>query len=421
MTIIELGDPGSAAARSVPAPRRREPHIAVRLAAVALLCVAAIGGSARPAPTMIRPGWSIPFDRTSIVKVTPGTVFILSTGGGSQVTAYDLGNGAVRWSKRLPMSRGRMTAAESGALMVPVGPAGDTEATVALDRRTGAEMWRLPGDVVHATPETALLAGPDATMRQVRIADGAEIWSRPLGHAVSWTILGPEPRSVRIVIAAPDGRVQVLRLSDGALLSHGRLPTSVGVPVKEDAGVLYVNRMETNRAVAAAYDLDTLTMRWRFAQGASDDVPAMAARACGIVLCFHDGVSTVGLDLDSGAARWRAGGWIDPVPVAGENRLLADSFDHAWHALIDSVTGRIVAELGAGTPVWDSTGSVPTYYLRAVAPSGRRVAVSRINLRTGELQVRGMVGAVGFPGCTAVGVTLVCGTADGRLAVTAVG
>jgi outer membrane protein assembly factor BamB len=180
--------------------------------------------------------------------------------------------------------------------------------------------------------------------------------------------------------------------------------------------------METDRAAVTAYDLDTLNPRWRFAQGASDAVSnGPAARACGVVMCFFDGTGTVGLDPGSGTVRWRAAGWIDFAPMTGGNRLLADSADHGWHVLIDSTTGKIVAALGAGTVVWDDTQSAPTYYLRAIAPSGRRVAVSRINLRTGELQLRGIVAAVGFPGCTSAGETLVCGTTDGRLAVTAVG
>jgi hypothetical protein len=61
---------------------------------------------------------------------------------------------------------------------------------------------------------------------------------------------------------------------------------------------------------------------------------------------------------------------------------------------------------------------LPRFYLR---PLGRRVSVSRINVRSGGLQTRGMVAAVGSAGCTAGGDTLVCGTTDGRLTATVVG
>jgi hypothetical protein len=80
-----------------------------------------------------------------------------------------------------------------------------------------------------------------------------------------------------------------------------------------------------------------------------------------------------------------------------------------------------VLSLGAGTAVRNAGGSVPGYYLRPVAPDGRRVAADRIDLATGGLQLRGIVEAVGPQGCTAVADTLICGTKDGRLTVTDVG
>jgi hypothetical protein len=55
-----------------------------------------------------------------------------------------------------------------------------------------------------------------------------------------------------------------------------------------------------------------------------------------------------------------------------------------------------------------------------VTPHGR-TSVSRINPRTGEIQLRGMIDGVDFPGCGVAGDRLICGTADGRLAVTAAG
>src|SRR3954452_2600304 len=161
MTIIELGDPGSAATAPAPARRRLDHRIAVRwaAAAVTVLCAATLTGSAVSGSTVIRPRWSVTFSPTSLVDAARDTVFVQSINAGSQVTAYELGSGAVRWSKGLPMPRGRMTARVPGAVLVPI----LLEGTVALDPRTGAEMWRLPGDIVSATPETALLTQPDRT------------------------------------------------------------------------------------------------------------------------------------------------------------------------------------------------------------------------------------------------------------------
>jgi hypothetical protein len=253
-------------------------------------------------------------------------------------------------------------------------------------------------------------------LRQARMADGAVIWSRPVAGAASWT---PE----EIVVAGAGGRIETLRSGDGAVLASGRLPNGPGIPVRggigADSGLLLVNRMETDRAAVTGYDLGTLKPRWHFAQTASDDVvTGPAAYACGVVLCFIDGTATVGLDRLAGTVRWRAGGWIDAEPTIAADRLMAESPDHAWHVLIDSVSGRIVGDLGVGTAVWDGDRTVPRFYLR---PLGRRVSVSRINVRSGELQTRGMVAAAGSAGCTAGGDTLVCGTTDGRLTATVVG
>ncbi|MFI7545062.1 PQQ-binding-like beta-propeller repeat protein [Actinoplanes sp. NPDC049599] len=421
MTIIELGDPGSAA--PVPAPARRRLHhrvVARRAVAVAVLCAATLAGSAVPGSTVIRPRWSIAFTSTSLVDADRDTVFVQSINAGSQVTAYELGSGEVRWSKGLPMPRGRMTARVPGAVLVPI----LLQGTAALDPRTGAEMWRLPGDVVSATPGTALLTQPDRTLSMVRMADGGRIWSRAIEGDESWAVVGPERQ--RIVAATPDGRLQMLRLSDGALLSQGHVDNNSGVPVRNglvvESGLLFVNRLETDRAVVTAYDLDTLRQRWRYAQSATDKiVTGPAARACGVVLCFTDGSATVGLDPGTGTVRWRAAGFVDAVPVTGQNRALVDSADHGRYALIDTVTGTVMVSLGAGTAVRDAIRSVPAYYLRPIPPDGSRVTAGRIDLATGGLQWRGIVDAVGPQGCTAVAETLICGTEDGRLTVTDVG
>jgi outer membrane protein assembly factor BamB len=180
------------------------------------------------------------------------------------------------------------------------------------------------------------------------------------------------------VAATPDGRVQVLRLSDGALLFQGRVDDGSGVPVRNglvaESGLLFVNRLETGRAVVTAYDLDTLRQRWRYAQSTTDEiVTGPAARACGVVLCFTDGPATVGLDPGTGTVRWRAAGFVDAVPA---------------------------------------------YHLRPVAPDGSRVAAGRVDLASGGWQLRGIVEAVGPQGCTAAADTLICATNDGRLTVT---
>jgi len=431
MTVIELGDPGSPPAQSVSRRRRWSryadaPHVAIAQAA---LCVAVIGGSAPSGATVAAPLWSISFSASSSVAVSEGAVLIMSSGdqdsNGPRVTAYDLDDGAIRWSAQTPAQgpRGGISAREPGRVSVPVRLDDGAAAVETLDLRTGLQLWLLPGDVIDATPETALLGGEQAPLRQVRMADGGTIWSRPAGGAVSWAVAGLGHPSARVVAAGADGRLQVLRLADGAPVLQGRLPSGRDLPVpgglSTEAGVVYVNLTETDRAVVTAYDLNTLAPRWRFAQASSDALPTgPAANACGVVICFRDGTGTVGLDPASGAVRWRAGGWIDVVPTSDRRRLLASSPDHASHALIDSADGRVAADLGVGTPVWDYEHTTPVYYLRAVEPAGLGVEVSRIHLATGQLEARGLLTQVGYPGCTADNDTLICGTTNGNLTIT---
>jgi outer membrane protein assembly factor BamB len=436
MTVIELGEPGT---EWPPGPverqaGRRDLRRFV-VSVLAVLCAATMTGSAPPGPALLRSEWSVPISQSSRVSIVRNTVFVLAVDAGAQITAYDLADGAVRWSRRLTVSRTWMTAEEPGAVMVPIGRTvvryvngagqrvieGVTEATVALDVLTGAEMWRLPGDVVHSTPETALLAEPGATVRQVRIADGAVLWTRTVPGAESWAVAGREQRSARIVAVSADGRVEVLRLADGSRTSAGRVPISATGRADDglgaDAGVLYLSRSAGGHATVTAYDLDTLNPRWRI----SGDYADGTAHACGVVMCLDEGTAITGLDPATGEVVWRAPGWTNATAVAGENRLVADRRTDRTHGLLDSTTGALVADLGAGLPIWDYTGSRPTVLLRdTVSPSGR-TAVSRVDPRTGELQPRGTIDGVGFPGCGAVGDRLVCGTADGRLAVTAVG
>lgn len=421
--VIDLGEPGSAPPRR---PRRRFDPASVRdvaLAAVIVLCAATLSASARPRPDLIDPGWTVGIGRNSVVKMTARTVFVLSSDGGARITAYELADGTVRWSRPVPVSRLRLDAAEPGVVLVPVGRtsiryvndlgqaiiSGLTEATVALDPRTGAERWRQPGEVVHSTPETAFLVQPGATVRQVRTADGAVLWSRSVPGAESWLVAGHELRSARIIAVTADGRVVVLRLADGTDVSRGDVPAD---EVGADA-MVYANRTVGGRAMVTAYDLDSLHPQWAVT-GAS---AAARTHPCGTVLCFADSGGIAGLDPGRGTLRWRAPGWTDATPVTGENRLIAGNGGR--HAILDSSTGAVLADLGPGTPVWDAGDDGPVFYLR---PSGAgRMAVSRIDVRSGDLRPRGLVERAGGSGCGAVADQLVCATAGGRLAVTTVG
>jgi outer membrane protein assembly factor BamB len=432
MTVIELGSPGSPPVRPAPGRRRGHRRADVRRITIAqvLLCVLVFGGSAQPGFAMDVPAWSLRLGPANIVTVGRDAVFVLSGGtsvdDGSRVTAFGLGDGEIQWSTPVPIVRGAILPEQPGALMVPVVLDDGTPATETLDLRRGGLRWRLPGDVIEATPEAVVLGGVDVALRRVRMADGATIWSRPADGLASWTVAGQDQPTARLVEAGVDGRVRTLRLTDGAPELQGRLPNGRYVPMSGGliaaAGIVYVNLVEQDRAMVTAYDLNTLALRWQFARTSPKGSPTgPAARDCGIVLCFRDGARTVGLDTGTGAVRWHTAGWIDMAPTSDRRRLLATSPDHAAHALIDSADGRVTADLGAGTPVWDYRHSAPLYYLTAVEPAGSGFEVSRINLRTGRLEPRGVLSGVDQSGCTANDGKLICRTTNDRLTITRVG
>jgi outer membrane protein assembly factor BamB len=402
MAVIELDRPAPV--------RERHRRFDLRPAAVVLvLCACLLTASAGPVPDAIVGLWTV---RGSAVATTGSSVFILTS---NQISAYDLGTGRRLWSRTMATSKRELTVTDPGPVLVPVGTTqlrylnefgvavveAVTAATVALDPATGAERWRRPGEVVHATPDTTLLVTPGSTVRQIRTADGTVLWSDVVDGATSWAPAGSELQTARIVAATLDGQAVVLRLADGTVAARGDVP---GDSVDADS-MVYADRTDHGRVTVTAYSLDSLRQAWSVTGRSAGG----HAHGCGVVVCFaHDG-GVDGLNPATGTALWWVPGWTDATAVAGQSRLIA--VDGARHALLDSETGAVVAGLGPGVPVWNR--SVPVFYLR---PAGAgRVAVDRLDSRTGRLTPRGVMPAGGA--CTAADLhRLVCTTA-GRVAV----
>jgi hypothetical protein len=109
--------------------------------------------------------------------------------------------------------------------------------TIALDARTGSELWRRPGEIYLATDDGVLLSDRDVdadevrALRLVRIRDGGMVWARTDLHAQRVTAGGPDPaRPDLLVTVAPAGAVEILRLADGFRISAGRVIWNVGSP-----------------------------------------------------------------------------------------------------------------------------------------------------------------------------------------------
>jgi outer membrane protein assembly factor BamB len=453
MTVIELGDvtSGSEQPQPVEPPRGYDRRLIRRAGAalVAAACLVTIAASAPPEPSRaLRTLWSIPFDSADRYSVTPDSVYAARQDALGQLEARDLATGAIRWAVDMPEPTGWPTfVPAAGVVLIPYGrvakevkaPDGSTYVneiyrdTMALDARTGTELWRRSGEIYLATDDGVLLSDRDVdadevrALRLVRIRDGAMVWTRADLHAQRVTAGGPDPaRPDLLVTVAPAGAVEILRLADGFRVSAGRVIWNVGSPdqgtytdVFVDGARLYVRVAGQNSSALTAYAFDTFRRIWRI-----NGTDAVAAYPCGTLVCGIEQHGFTAYDPATGAIRWRNPEIRNAWPassgrlVADGGRLVADSADH-W-TLIDEATGRLVADLGGGSPVPDLDGRV-AYLVRATTAPRGRTAVSRIDSDTGTVGVRGAIDWVTDGSCQATGDHLVCATVAGQLIVTLVG
>ena len=442
MTVIELGrvdregeDPPAA---SGPRPLRRPEWRRLLVGVVAVCCVLTVTGSARPDPRGLVQLWDVPFALDANAYLQSGDdVFVLDHSGDGRLTAHDARSGAVRWSIATGGSSG-LAGIEAGALLMRAGltvinhvePDGSSSSrefsrdTVAVDTATGRQLWRQPGEIMTIVDDHALLLELDGTgerarlIRMVRLRDGGAVWSRERTGAVSWTIdMTPGVRADRLFTVTAQGRAEVIALTDGSVVTTGTLPQP-RVPRTEDQSAvtvqgrqLYRDSTVRGRTTITAYDLDTLRQLWTVEQ------PSGGSFGCGPVVCVSDGESIFGHDRATGARLWRLSGTSGVYPLTG-GRLLAAEEQGARHTVLAGTTGRRLAELGRGMPVWDSQGRL-TYLIAGTLQPPGRTSVSGFDPASAGVVLRGTVASAQT--CRAERDLLTCVTEDNRLAVTDVG
>jgi outer membrane protein assembly factor BamB len=442
MTVIELGNV-TAGDPAVPSPDTqtvdRRTLRRLRAALVAVVCLAVVTGSAPTAePRGLRTLWSLDNITGNNFPVIGDLVFLLGEGSRQTLSAYGVRDGKVRWSRELPDRVEYLsTEVRSGLLLLPTNlkePAADdgsraffTE-TVALDAATGAERWRIPGDIALTTAGDLLVSdhSPDgrsiARLRLVRLADGVTRWTRETPGTQLWTPLGPDPvHPDRLATVTSAGRARVLRWADGTDVASGAIdwpgdswPDGQFTQLLGRNDSLYTIRMTRDEATVTAYAADTLARRWRISK-ASDG----GASGCGPVLCIAGAAELVGYDWATGAVRWRLAGHDNANPI-GQDLLVADGTAGTGHRLIDGRTGRVIADLAGALPTWDDAdGLIVTVGPTRNLPRG--TAVTRVDPRTGEQFLLGMIEPVAEYGCSRYRKLLVCATLANRLTVIAVG
>lgn len=215
-------------------PEPGEPRRGLRAAATVLAAglLLALGGAA-PVPVRLVEIARVPVTvaRDTAPVFFGGAVLLRAQG---RLTAYELRDGAPRWSVQLPDRPELSMIVASPAvpeIVVAVQDSGEQELTVALDLATGAERWRAPellvpvGDVVHTM---ASVYGPNGAPA-VHVHDlrtGARLWTMPdaVNHAfderggTAWTV-------------SPAGHVTAYDVHDGRVLRSG----TVSVPATVDS------------------------------------------------------------------------------------------------------------------------------------------------------------------------------------------
>ncbi|MEV6596923.1 PQQ-binding-like beta-propeller repeat protein [Actinoplanes sp. NPDC051346] len=455
MTVIELGlitDDGDRPVEPARRPLRRVDLRRLLVAAVAALCLLTLAGSALPVSHSPQRLWSIAFqDGGETFAMGSDQVYVLSSDTG-KLTAYGARDGEVRWTNKQLIGVSWMSSVGSGMVLMPGAnrtveidePDGGQSSyefpseTVALDEATGRQVWKLPGEANAVDNERVLLVeraddGVEMrTLHGVRLRDGARLWALP-GAGTETLAVGStlDPAAERLATVSKRGEVKVYNMADGRLVAGAVVPwlgqdgsNESYSQVILESRTLYVESVERGKGSLTAYDTETMRRKWRVeARSYGGFYP------CGPVLCVNGPEGTSGYERDTGALRWKVPGGTNGLPLPGGMLVLSeDASDgiseeraNIRNTLIDSATGKHVAELGIGTVVWDYSNPQSKPYLLARASQ----PVDRTSLGvvdpTGKVQLLGVMAPVLDDRCQVANALLACVTTDGRLTVTDVG
>ena len=437
--VIDLGAV-STGGEQPSAPRGIDRRILQRIAVALLvvLCAVTLTGSVVPRSHGARLLWTMPYTDEAFA-LTADTLYLQADTGGRNLEAYDLADGSLRWTKRLagPAS---IRVSPAGDVLLPVGEilvpresADGTAAhqiprhTVALDAATGAERWRVTGEIALIEGERAVVVDRDrrtgdlSALSVVRLTDGGTVWTRAAEARLQWSA-----DDDHLLTVALDGLAQVFRLTDGAEAATGRvdwLPGTAGGGAFAGAQIygdmVYVSRYDARPSVTA-YSLPTMRREWRIGIGGA------GLKGCGAMLCSNPGGSTVAHDRGTGGVRWQSTDWTGPWPIAPGRLAMVNDAPLAEYAVVDETSGRLLARLGRGTLLTGPGGGGRTagrlvYFLRNTVERADRVSVSRLDPATGQLHLVGAVDQALRDRCQVNGTRVVCPLTNSTLAVTDVG
>ncbi|MEU8814289.1 PQQ-binding-like beta-propeller repeat protein [Actinoplanes sp. NPDC048796] len=416
MATIELGEISGRRPEDRRRPLGRDRRIAG--AAIAILGLGLVAGSAVPEPRGVRPLWSA---AAAGMALTAEAVYLHRTDGrgGSLISAYDLDTGRLRWQRPLPGPVGYVQATEeAGLLLVPAEAGRSGYRTTALSAATGEEVWRADGEPRTVDGGTALMAGYTADgglrqMRLIRLADNGTLWQRDTPGVRNQVVAMSGGRPESVVTATAAGEVRVYAYATGVLTASGRIPMVEPRPeegyfndLAAFGGRLVVNRSRGGVFELSVYRLDTLRELW--GSKGTDGY----AFSCGPSVCLSGAAGLVAHDPATGRVRWRLPGLTNALAVGDDRLVLDDGREESEPVLVDATTGEPVGAPGRGSAVWSPDPAGRILLLRSTVTPPGRTAVTRWDLDTGRQTPLGTIGHMSGYHCESAARFLACGRDD---------
>ena len=424
--MIELGEVSASAAtaQAAPTPMSLPSFRKVALTVLGLLCLLGVTGSARPEPSTVRRLWSTPIGDGVASVVSSDTVYLHQMVADSAwLTALDLSTGATRWTRKTGDTVGYVQVMPvGGLLLLPVQPDRTGNTTIAIDARTGDEVWRVPGTAQTVWGDTALFTVNDGSeivgIRMIRLADHSTVWSRDTPGVQSQAVAFDGDRPTKIVTVRR-GVVKIYRYADGTLLTTATVPWPVTIEqdgpytnVFATRDHLVVDRTDKKGSAAEVYRLDTVTPRWHVSSVGG------SVSACAAAICVAGADGIVAHDPDTGRALWRVADTTG-VSDVGNGRLMLDNGSEAGRRVLVDTAGRQIGDAVDGTWVWPWRQDGSLLLLHPTTSPAGRTAISRWSLTTGRLDLLGSIDEL-VNRCESVPHYLTC-LDGGQLTVTAVG
>jgi hypothetical protein len=355
---------------------------------------------------------------------------LTSRPGRAQLTSYRLSDGTVRWNAPIdaPEDGSFSLVARGGVLVVNVWhgterPGESIGRATAYDPRTGAAMWRLDGLVIGPA-----LGGRLLLSREFPIPPAASGWTYeyaaidPRSPTPVWSLrlAGDEARQVALDWPGPSvvGSARLVTMSDAGLLRSYNLATGsmlaerqlrewqreTQVDVVGDIVLLTALRDAVVRV--SAYGVDDLMPRWEAAGRGG-----WRAAGCRPWVCVPTNGGVRAVDPVTGAQAWERAGllFVDEAgPPWPSGSLFAERMDGTGIELVDAVTGRTVADLGAWSTIEQPDGPPLVIRSPARSPGTRGAWLGQFRPGLGVVEIVAALPDVRF--CMSSGDYLVCRT-----------